>query len=156
VFGTSGRHRGKAELMSEGLRAQGKRRSVALTIATLLLGASLAACGEDKPAVCGSADDLKASVDDVKDVDLSSSNAFSDLQSGLTSIESDLADVKADAKSEFSSQIQAVQQSFDALKTSADAAKADPTAATLSAAGAALSAFGSGVETLVSDIQSTC
>jgi hypothetical protein len=142
--------------MSEGLRTVGKRRSVALTIATLILGASLAACGEDKPAVCGSVDDLKSSVDSVKDIDVGSSSAVSDLQSGVTSIESDLAAVKADAKSEFSSEIQAVEQSLAALKTSVNAAKADPTAATLSSAGAALSAFGTGAETLVSDIQSTC
>ena len=142
--------------MSEGLRVEDLRRSVALTIATLILGASLVACGGDKPAVCDSVDNLKSSVDDVKDIDVTSSGAVSDLQSGLTSIDSDLATVKADAKAEFSSQIQAVQQSFAALKTSVDAAKAAPTAATLSAAGAALSAFDTGVETLISDIQSTC
>ena len=142
--------------MSESSRAVGKRRPVALTIATLMLCASLAACGGDKPAVCGSVDDLKSSVDDVKDIDVTSSGAVSDLQTGLTSVESDLAAVKADAKSEFSSQIQGVQQSFATLKTSVDAAKADPTASTLSTAGAALSAFDTGVESLVTDIQSTC
>ena len=142
--------------MSQGLGTEGKKRSVALTIATLMLAASLAACGGDKPAVCGAVDNLKSSVDDVKDIDVTSSGAISDLQSGLTSVESDLAAVKADAKSEFSSQIQAVQQSFATLKTSVDAAKAAPTAATLSTAGAALSAFDTGVESLVSDIQSTC
>ena len=142
--------------MSEGLRSEGKGRFVALTMVALLLGALLAACGGDDPAVCGSVDNLKSSVDDVKDIDVSSSGAVSDLQSGLAGVESDLADVKADAKSEFSSQLQAVQQSLTALKTSTNAAKADPTAATLSTARAALSAFGTGVETLVSDIQSTC
>jgi hypothetical protein len=142
--------------MSERLRAVGKSRSVALTIATLMLAASLAACGGDKPAVCGSVDNLKSSVDDVKDIDVTSSGAVSDLQTGLTSVESDLTAVKADAKSEFSTQIQAVLQSLSALKTSVDAAKANPTAATLSTAGAALSAFDTGVEALVSDIKSTC
>ena len=129
--------------------------SIALTAATLVL-ASLVACGEDKPAVCGSVDSLKTSVNNVKNIDVTSSSGVSDLQSGLTTVKSDLAAVKADAKAEFSSEIETVDKTFAALETSVEAAKAAPSASTLAAAGSALSALGTSVETLISNVQSTC
>lgn len=132
------------------------RPTLSLTVATLLLGALLAGCGEDKPAVCTSVNDLKTSVGDVKDVDLTSSGALADLKTSLEKVQGDLADVKSDAKSEFSSQISAVDTTYEALKTAVEAAVADPSADTLTAAVAALSAFGTDAETLVDDIQSTC
>ena len=135
---------------------QGMKPPITLTMAALVLSASLVGCGEDKPAVCGSVDNLKTSVNDLKDIDVTSSSAVSDLESGLTTIRADLDDVKTDAKSEFSPQIEAVDTSYAAVKTSVDAAKADPSATTLAAAGTAVSAFGTDVETLISDIQSTC
>jgi capsule polysaccharide export protein KpsE/RkpR len=134
----------------------GMKPSLAPTVATLVLGAALVGCSDDKPAVCTSADNLQTSVDDLQDIDVTSSTAVSDLESGLTTVQSNLADVKTDAKSEFSPQIKAVDTSYAALKTKVDAAKADPSATTLAAAGTALSALGTDVQTLTNDIQSTC
>jgi hypothetical protein len=125
-------------------------------VATFALSASLAACSEDEPAVCSSVDSLKASVDDVQGIDVSSSTALSDLESGLIAVGSDLSDLKADAKAEFSTQVDTVQASYDALTASVDAAKASASAATLSAAGTALSAFGTDVQTLITDVKDTC
>ena len=76
------------------------KRSLAVAAATLVLTASLAACGNDKPAVCGSVDNLRTSVDDLKNVDVTSSGAVSDLPTALTSVENNVATVKSDAKSE--------------------------------------------------------
>ena len=92
-------------------------RPVALALVTLLLGASLVGCGgggggSDEPAVCGSVDTLKTSVDKLKDIEVTSSGAVSDLESAVTDIQADLGDVKADAKSEFSSQIDAAEKSY--------------------------------------------
>jgi hypothetical protein len=130
-------------------------------VGSLLLGAVLVGCGgggagSDTPAVCGSVDSLKSSVDKVKDTDITSSGAVSDLQTGLAGIRSDLTDVKTDAKSEFASQIDTAEKSYGTLKTSVEAAKADVSAATLAAAGSALSAFGTDVTELAQDIESTC
>jgi hypothetical protein len=130
--------------------------AISLALPTLLLAASLAACGADEPAVCSSVDSLKSSAGDIKDVDVGSSSALSDLQTGLKAVEGDLADVKADAKAEFATQISAVETSYATLRTSVKAATAGPTAATLAAAGTALPAFGGDVQTLISDVQSTC
>jgi phosphate uptake regulator len=128
----------------------------AIAISTLLLALPLTACGEDTPAVCTSADDLKASVNDVKKIDVDSSSALTDLKSALKQVRSDLADVKADAKSEFSSGLDAVDKSYAALKTSIEAAATTPGTDTLAAAGAALKAFGTSVQNLITDIQETC
>ncbi len=129
---------------------------IPVAVMTLALATPLAACSEDEPAVCSSADSLKASVDDVQDIDVSSSTALSDLESGLTAIGSDLSDVKADAKAEFSTQVDAVQTSYDALTASVDSAKASASAATLTAARTALSTFNTDVQTLVTDVKETC
>lgn len=129
---------------------------IPVAVMTLALATPLTGCGEDQPAVCSSVDDLEASVEDVRDIDVTSSGALGDLESGLEAVGSDLSEVKSDAKAEFSSQIDTVQASYDALSASVDAAKASVSAATLSAAATALSTFGSDVRTLITDVQETC
>jgi soluble cytochrome b562 len=123
---------------------------------TLALSTPLAACGEDKPAVCSSVASLKSSVNDVKKIDVSSSTALSDLESAVKAIASDVSDVKANAKAEYGTQADAVQSGYDALIASIDAAKASTSAATLTAAKTALSSFGTSVQTLVTDVKETC
>jgi len=132
-----------------------KARIVTAVVA-LALATTLAACGEDEPAVCSSVDTLRDSVEDLKNIDVTSSGALSELESGLTTIQGDLADVKSDAESEFASQIDAVETGFSAVRTSIEAAKSDPSAATLAAAGTALSSFASTVGTFIDDVRSTC
>jgi hypothetical protein len=122
----------------------------------MLLGAGLVGCSDDKPAVCSSVDDLQTSVHNLEDIDVTSSSAVSDLEGGLATIESDLATVKTDAKSEFSSQIDAVDTSYTVLRTSVEAAKANPSTDTLAVVGTAASAFDTAVDTLASDVESTC
>ncbi|MGH3458821.1 hypothetical protein [Aeromicrobium sp.] len=144
-----------ADFRSEAAMGQAMRLTVAGTV-LFLVGVALVGCSEEEPAVCSSVASLETSVDDVKDIDFTEPAAVEELKSGLASIKSDFAEVKSDAKAEFSSQIDAVESSFGALATSVDAAIADPTAAALSAVGAAVSPFTNAVQTLVSDIQSTC
>jgi ABC-type transporter Mla subunit MlaD len=133
------------------------RRKLALTAATfVMLSASLVACGEDAPAVCGSAEQLQSSVDKLKDIDVRETNGLDEFKSQLETIDGDLDQLTNDAKSEFSSQVDAVTTTFEALMASVQGATADPSAATLSAAATALSAFSTDVQAFVSDVQSTC
>jgi hypothetical protein len=122
----------------------------------LILALPLAACGEDQPAVCGSVDDLKSSVDDAKKVDVTGPDVLTDIQSALKAVEGDFADVKADAKSEFSAPVDTVETSLAALKSSLEQARSAPAADTVAAAAAAVSAFGTAVQTLIDDVKSTC
>ena len=133
-------------------------KPVSLTAVSLLLGASLVACGggNDKPAVCDSVDTLKGSISDLKDIDITSSGAVSSLETGLATVKTDFDALKTDAKSEFSPQIQAVDSAYTVLQSSAEAAKSDPSAASIAAVAAAAATFASDVQTLVQDVQATC
>ncbi len=132
-------------------------KPLSLTVVSLLLGASLVACGgNDKPAVCDSVDTLKGSISDLKDIDITSSGAVSSLETGLTTVKTDFDALKTDAKSEFAPQIQAVDNAYTVLQSSAEAAKSDPSAASIAAVAAAAATFASNVQTLVQDVQATC
>jgi hypothetical protein len=132
-------------------------RKLALAAATVvMLSASLVACGDDTPAVCASADQLKSSVDEVKDIDVTETNGIDELKSQLETIDGNLDQLTNDAKDEFSSQVDKVAATFEALQTSVEVAASDPSADTVAAAAAAWSAFTTSVKTLISDVQSTC
>jgi hypothetical protein len=135
---------------------RGMRSSIVQAVAALVLGASLVGCSADQPAVCGSVDNLKTSVDDVKKIDVTSSTGITDLQNGLVTVETNLAQVKTDAKSDFSAQLGAVDAAYNTLKTRLTAAKSAPTAATRTSAAAAAQAFGGAVENLSTTVKSTC
>lgn len=122
----------------------------------LLLALSLAACSEDKPAVCSSVGDLEASVNDVKKIDVTSSGGLAEVRTGLRTIKSDLAEVKTDAESEFSSQLDRVEASYATLTSSVEAARTGPSGATLTAVGSSLRTFGNDVQALISDVKATC
>jgi hypothetical protein len=132
------------------------RLTLAAAAATLLVAAALAGCSEDTPAVCTSVDNLSTAVDDLKNVDVTTSGGISDLQSALATVQNDFATVRTDAKSQFSSQLDAVDTALAALKTSIDAAIANPSASTLAAVGAAAPPAQTALQTLVSDVKSTC
>lgn len=106
--------------------------------------------------MCSSADKLRSSVDSVQDIDVDSSTALSDLQSGLSSIGDALTEVKSDAAAEFSTQVDAVEASYAALTSSVKDAKASASAETLAAAGTALSTLDTDVKRLLDDVQTTC
>jgi hypothetical protein len=133
------------------------KTAIPLSLAALVLSGSLVACGgSDKPAVCGSVDDLRSSVSALKDIKLTSSGAVGRLQTSLDTIKSNVETVKADAKTQFSTQLDALDSSYTALKAAADTARSAPSVATFAAAATALSTFSSAAQTLVSDIQATC
>lgn len=133
------------------------KTSPALTAAALvLMAAALTSCGSDDPAVCGSANDLKASIEDLPPADITSADAVADLKAALQDVKSDVDTVKADAEAEFSTQLGAVDSAYTALSTAVDGAQADPSPATLTAAGAALSTFVTDAKALVSAVESTC
>ena len=132
------------------------RALIAVPVIAVALATTLTACGAEEPAVCGSVKSLDASVKKVKEIDVTSSGAISELRSGLKAVGGDLKDVKDDAKSEFAEEIDAVEASYKSLRTSLKSVKADTSPATLGAARTALSAFGTAVQSLITDIKSTC
>lgn len=133
------------------------RHPVALTAASIVMSAaSLVACGDDTPAVCGSADQLQSSFDELKDIDVTEENGLDEFKSQLETVDGDLDQLTNDAKTEFSPQVDAVATTWEALGASVQAATADPSADTLAAADTALSAFTTEVQALISDVKATC
>jgi hypothetical protein len=121
-------------------------------VAALLVG-SLVSCGsKDKPAVCGSVDDLSSSVEAITSTTVASPSGAS----ALTAVAADLDAVKAEAQTQFAPQITAATAALSALQASTAIAKAKPTPASLAASAKDFSTFGSAVQTLVADIKSTC
>ena len=130
---------------------------LAVAASALLLTVSLAACGgDDQPAVCSSANDLKSAINDFTSIDVTSSNGLSDLKEGLTSVRDDLQKLKSDASSEFSSQVDAVDAAVSTLTASLEAAASEPNGTNLAAVVSAVPAVTSSVKTLVTDVQDTC
>jgi hypothetical protein len=132
------------------------KQAISLVVSSVMLAASLTACGQGKPAVCTSVNDLKSSVQKVKKIDPTSSGALSQLQTDLKTIKSNLTKVKSDAKSQFATQISNVENSYSSVKSSIQTAAANPSAATLGAAATSLQSLGTAISTLVKDIEATC
>ena len=133
-----------------------RHRLVMAAAGFLMSSAALVACGEDTPAVCGSAEQLQSSFDDLKDIDVTETNGLDEFKSQLETVDGDLDQLTNDAKSEFSSQVDAVIASFEALGASVQAATADPSVDTLAVASTALSEFSTEVQALISDVEATC
>ena len=95
------------------------RLKLVLTAASFVMSsAALVACGEDTPAVCGSADQLQSSFDELKDIDVMQDNGLDEFKSQLETVDGDLDQLTNDAKSEFSSQVEAVATTWEALGAS--------------------------------------
>ncbi len=132
-------------------------RRLVLTAASLvMLSTTLVACGDDTPAVCGSAEQLRSSFDELKDIDVTETNGLDEFKSQLETIDGDLDQLTNDAKAEFSTQVDAVTTTFEALGASVQTATADPSADTVGAAITAMSEFSTDVQALISDVESTC
>ena len=125
-------------------------------VVALLMSLSLAGCSEETPAVCTSVDDLRASVQSVRDVDVTSSGGLGELEEAVAGVKSDLADVRDDAADEFSSQIDTVQAGIAELERSLRAAQDAVSPDTLRAAGSALRTLANQVQSLIDDIRATC
>jgi septal ring factor EnvC (AmiA/AmiB activator) len=125
-------------------------------VLALVVSCSLSACSEDTPAVCTSVDDLRTSVDSLRDVQLTSSGALGELESGVSNVKADLAELRADAADEFSSQIDTVQAGIAELERSLRAAQDAVSADTLRAAASAVSTVGNDVQSLIDDVRATC
>ncbi len=133
---------------------------VGLVLALMLgLGLTVTACGSTDtppPAVCSSVDDLKASVADLKNVDLTSSGGLTDLKDALATVRKDLKSVETDAKSEFSDEAKSVDTSFNALQAALEQVANTPSVAALGTVKSALTDFAAGVKSFVADVQATC
>ncbi len=105
--------------------------------------------------VCKSAQDLKASVTGLKDVNISA-NGTSAVSGQFTKIKQDFNTLKADAKGQYSTQADALSGALGKLGSSLDSAKASLNAGTLSAVASAAGTVVTAGTNLVTAISNTC
>ncbi|WP_193509402.1 hypothetical protein [Cryobacterium sp. BB736] len=140
-----------------------KRATAPIVAAGLLLMATITAgCAQDEPpaqdepaAICSAVDSLKASVEDVTNVDLDQ-GAMADLRDNLNQVQSDLGKVKDDAKDEYATEIDAVEQAAASVGSSVEAATTSPSAQAITDVGTAVQALGASLRALDDAVESTC
>jgi len=140
-----------------------------LTAACVLSAAFLAGCSSStttsnggssvsaasKSAVCNSADELKASIAGLKDVNIGA-NGMSAVSAQFTKIKQDSAALKADARGQYAPQVNALSGALDTLGTSLGSAKASPNAGTLSALASAAGSVVTAGTNLVTTVSGAC
>ncbi len=130
------------------------RRGAAALVA-LLVALPLAACGTDSPAVCGSVDELSASIDHLGMVQLGE-NGRAELESQLAAVRADLAQVRTDADQQYGAQVDAVTAAVADVRDQLEATKAEPSASTLRPLVAAITGLGTAVRALHDAVAGTC
>ncbi|CCH87742.1 conserved exported protein of unknown function [Modestobacter italicus] len=128
----------------------------------------LAACSDDDgssagapssstaaPAVCGSVEDLQASLAAFPEVPVTV-EGLGTLREALGQVASEVTQVVDDARSQFETQADALTASLSAVQTSVESAVSAPSAASLDAVGTSVRALADTTAGLASDVSSSC
>ena len=106
------------------------RQRLLLPVVALLVGGTLAGCGDDQPAVCTSIDELQSSIKGLADLELTGSSSAGGLEDQVALVEQDYKQVKDDASKEYDDQVGAIDADLEELQTNKDAFKESPSATT--------------------------
>jgi hypothetical protein len=131
------------------------RRRLLLPVAALLVGATAAGCGDDKPAVCTSIDQLESSMQGLKELELTGTGVVG-LEDQMARVQEDYTQLRKDAKDEYGDQVAAIDADLDKLKAAATQAEDAPSATTVAAVKTSRDAVVTGVDNLADDVKSTC
>jgi hypothetical protein len=129
------------------------RWTAAALVATVVV--ALASCGEDKPAICGQVDELRSSIDNLRQVDIRESGLNS-LTAAVENVEAELRQVGTEAESEYKPQVDSVKAAASQLSSSVSAAVAAPTAASLAAVGTAVRSVDAAFQSLQDAVADSC
>jgi outer membrane murein-binding lipoprotein Lpp len=137
--------------------ALGRRLGAVCVTSFLIITALLTGCssGSSKPAVCSDLDNLKASVQDLKNTNVRS-EGLSAVNDRLTKIKQQLQDVETSAKGQYAPQIADLNTAVGKLNTSIDAAKASLNAGTLSVLASTAGSVVTAGQNLVTAVSNTC
>ena len=112
--------------------------------------------GDDAPDYCENVADLQVSVDDVKSVQLTDSDALSTLQGELPQVRSDANAVVSSAKQDFPNETSALKSSISKLSTSIDQLPESPTAQQLAPLAQEINSVVTATQDLDSATSSAC
>jgi hypothetical protein len=130
-------------------------RLVSTLLAAVVAFSGLVACGGDQPAVCDDLDAVQASVDNLKDIQVSE-NGLTALSPALSQVKQDLQQLVMDAKAEFGDEASKVQTAVTALQGSVATAKSERTASSLTDVGTAVGVVRSSLTALQDAVSGTC
>jgi hypothetical protein len=115
--------------------------------------AVLISCSTSTSDVCNQADQVRRTVQDLKNFSLSE-NGMAALTGDLTRLRDQLGQLKSAAAGQYGSEITAVETAINDLGTKATAAKNDPTASSLSAVGTSLTGLQGALQSLAGSVGS--
>jgi len=134
----------------------GSRRWLLLPAAMLVLSGLAAGCSSSgKPAYCTAAGQLKTSVHDLGDVNVSK-NGLSSLQTALSKVQSSAKAFATDAKSAYPSQTTALKNSLSSLDTAIKSAKGQPPLTAAAAVVPSVTQVKNSASTLESAVSGKC
>jgi len=127
----------------------------ACSSSTTSSGASGSASGSAQPAVCKTVNDLKASLADLKNVDIKQ-NGTSAVSAQLTKIQQELQALKTDAHGQYATQIDALMTALSGLSASLSAAGSHLNTSTVTALASSVATVVSAGTNLVTAVSNTC
>jgi hypothetical protein len=130
------------------------RNVIAVSLATAAVGA-LAGCGGDKPAYCQDRQDLKASIDQLKQVDVRD-DGLSAVRADIKNVQGAASTLAGSAKKEFASETDALTGAVSTLGSAVKTAAADPSKASLATVVAGISGVQAAFGDLSDAVDSKC
>jgi hypothetical protein len=110
----------------------GIRRWLLLPAVVLVLSGLTAGCGSSTPAYCTAGSQLKTSIHDLGNVDVTK-NGLGSLKTALGKVQADAKTFASEAKSAFAPQARALRNSLSGLQAALKAAQAQPSLAAVQA-----------------------
>jgi hypothetical protein len=112
-------------------------------------------CSTDQPAACAHLDAVQASIDHVRNANVSE-NGLSQLRTDLSQLQANLIQLRTDVQAKYPTEIEAVRGAANQLAASVAAARATPDATTLAAVRTAMSGVQGSVQHLADAMSGTC
>jgi uncharacterized protein HemX len=134
----------------------GTRRKITSVLLAAGIAAVVAACGQSsQAATCDRVDSVRASVEDLRNVDISE-NGMVAVGSGLAQLQTDLDNLRADVKADQQPQVDAVRSAVTQLQSSVAGIRANPSTTALSQVGTSLEQLRTSIGTLRATVGSGC
>ena len=131
------------------------RHRLLLPATALLVGAALAGCGDDQPAVCTSIDELGSSLKGLTSLELNGSGVAG-LEDQVALVVQDVKTVKDDASAEYDDQVAAIEADLQKVKSDATEVENAPSSTTVAALQTSRDALAADVKSFTKDVRSTC
>ena len=143
----------------------GRRLAAACAVTAVLVTGCSASSSSSSPSasastssnstLCTDVDNLKASIQGLKDVSITA-NGLSAISDQITKIKQQLQTFQNDAKGQYAGEVSSLMNALNALSSSFDAARASPSISTLATLASSVPAVITAGQNLVTEVSGTC